>query len=57
MRVKQVLKSYVGGVHMGERPAAAWPRTELTAGLAERGWVVVSGGADHCVPYTVSLLT
>ncbi len=35
MRVKQVLKSYVGGVHMGEPPAPAWPRTELTTGLAE----------------------
>jgi hypothetical protein len=35
MRVKQVLKSYVGGVHMGEPPATAWPRTELTTGLAE----------------------
>ena len=35
MRVKQVLRSYVGGVHMGEPPAPAWPRTELTSGLAE----------------------
>ena len=35
MRVKQVLKSYVGGVHMGEPTAPAWPRAELTSGLAE----------------------
>jgi len=35
MRVRQVLKSYVGGVHLGEPPAPARPRTELTNGLAE----------------------
>ena len=35
MRVKQVLKSYVGGVHMGEPSIAIWPRSELTTGLAE----------------------
>ena len=35
MRVKQVLRSYVGGVHMGEPPAPARPRTELANGLAE----------------------
>ena len=35
MKIDRVFKSYVGGVHMGEPPAPAWPRTELTTGLAE----------------------
>jgi hypothetical protein len=34
MRVKPVLKAYVGGVHMGEPPAPPWSRTELTSRLA-----------------------
>ena len=35
MRVKRLLKSYVGGVHMGESTAPTWPRTELATSLAE----------------------
>jgi hypothetical protein len=35
MRVKRVLRAYVGRVHMGESPASPWSRSDLTSGLAE----------------------
>ena len=35
MNVKQVLRSYVGGVHMGEAAGPAAPRSDLTHELTE----------------------